>query len=417
MSLPEELSNCFASLGKASEEAGRLAHRIRSELQFAAAMAEAHPQHRAVWEELIVQASRLVASRVASGTAADLAGAVQEAEKLLAPLGEVAKGYTIHCVGHAHIDMNWMWSWPETVATTNDTFTTVDRLMDEFPTFRFSQSQASTYLAMEQHCPEVFEMIKRRVAEGRWEVTANMWVEGDKNLANGEILCRHLLYTKRYFKEKLGIDYDAVKIDWEPDTFGHAHTLPAILTRAGVRRYYFCRTGPAPRLFWWQAPDGSRVLAFDDGILWYNGEITTDMTRLLFEFEKATGLKDYLFVYGVGDHGGGPTRRDLCAALEMDSWPIWPNVRLSTTDEFFSIAERSAGELPVINQYPELAAVRRQLLEAGALGAMMTGSGSAVFGLAESREAAERLASAVSTPDRLTFVVCSTAPALEVYSE
>lgn len=350
MSVSDELSSCFTSLAKASEDAGRLVHRIQSELRFAASLAEAHPEHEAVWEDLIVQASRLVASRAASGTAADLAAAVQEAERLIAPIGQAAKEYTIHCVGHAHIDMNWMWSWPETVATTNDTFTTVDRLMDEFPTFRFSQSQASTYLAMEQHCPEVFEMIRRRVAEGRWEVTANMWVEGDKNLANGEILCRHLLYTKRYFREKFGIDYDAVKIDWEPDTFGHAHTLPAILTRAGVRRYYFCRTGPGPRLFWWQAPDGSRVLAFDDGILWYNGEITTDMTRLLFEFERTTGLKDYLFVYGVGDHGGGPTRRDLCAALEMDSWPIWPNVRLSTTDEFFSIAEQKVGDLPVVNQ-------------------------------------------------------------------
>ncbi|MGQ9697296.1 MAG: glycoside hydrolase family 38 C-terminal domain-containing protein, partial [Armatimonadota bacterium] len=350
MTLPDELSKCFSALAGASEHASKLAHRIQSELRFAAALAQARPDQRTAWEELIAQASHLVASKVSSGGTGDLEAAVQEAEKLLAPIGQAAKEYTIHCVGHAHIDMNWMWSWPETVATTNDTFTTVDRLMDEFPAFRFSQSQASTYLAMEQHCPEVFEMIKRRVSEGRWEVTASMWVEGDKNLANGEILCRHLLHTKRYFRDRFGLPYDAVKIDWEPDLFGHAHTIPAILTRAGVRRYYFCRTGPGPRLFWWQAPDGSKVIAFDDGILWYNGEITTDMTRLLFEFEKATGLKDYLFVYGVGDHGGGPTRRDLCTALEMDSWPIWPNVRLSTTEEFFSIAEQKAPDLPVVNQ-------------------------------------------------------------------
>ena len=350
MSVTAKLAQCLNSLQSADESRRGLLYRLRSELEFAAAMAKAKPEHTEEWEKLILQAANLVEEKLTSKGPIDLEAVVREAEEILAPIGKAAKEYTIHCVGHAHIDMNWMWSWPETVATTNDTFTTVNRLMEEFPTFHFSQSQASTYFAMEQHCPEVFEMIKRRVSEGRWEITANMWVEGDKNLASGEILCRHLLYTKRYFKQKFGIPYDAIKIDWEPDTFGHAHTIPSILAGAGVTRYYFCRTGPGPRLFWWQAPDGSRVLAFDDGILWYNGEISSDMTKLLFEFEKATGLKDYLFVYGVGDHGGGPTRRDLVLALEMDSWPIWPNVKLSTTDAFFSTAEQNARGLPVVNQ-------------------------------------------------------------------
>ncbi|HID95170.1 MAG TPA: alpha-mannosidase, partial [Candidatus Latescibacteria bacterium] len=150
--------------------------------------------------------------------------------------------------------------------------------------------------------------------------------------------------------ELLGIPIDSVKIDWEPDLFGHARTVPSVLARAGVVRYYFCRGGKGLRLFWWQGPDGSRVLAFDDGVLWYNGSITPDMTRLLFEFEKATGLKDYLFVYGVGDHGGGPTKGDLMAAREMDSWPIFPNIRLSTTEEYFSAIEQKLPEdLPVVD--------------------------------------------------------------------
>jgi len=348
MAFPEDLAANLSLLDAHPQRVRSLISRFQHEVRFAAALAASRPDVREEWEALILRAIGIVAARIAEA-GADPSAAVAEAEGVLAPIARAAKEYTIHCVGHAHIDMNWMWPWPETVATTNDTFSTVNRLMDEFPTFRFSQSQASTYAAMEEHCPDIFNMIKSRVAQGRWEVTANMWVEGDKNLASGEILCRHLLYTKRYFRERFGIPYDGVKIDWEPDTFGHAHTLPAILNRAGVTRYYFCRTGTGPRLFWWQAPDGSRVLAFDDAVLWYNGEITPDLVRLLLEFEQATGLKDYLFVYGVGDHGGGPTRRDLMAALDMDSWPIWPNVRLATTDEFYSIAERAPKELPVVN--------------------------------------------------------------------
>lgn len=301
------------------------------------------------WQSLIEKAMNIVESEV-SRNPENMISAVESAEKIMAPIGEALKEYTIYCVGHAHIDMNWMWNWPETVSVTNDTFSTVDRLMDEFPEFHFSQSQASTYMAAKEYLPEVYEMIKRRVKEGRWEITANTWVECEENLALGETLCRHLLNTKRFIRDEFGFQLDAVKIDWEPDLFGHPHTLPGILARAGVEFYYFCRGGKGYRLFWWESPDGSRVLAFDDAILWYNGEITPDLTRLIFDFENATGLKEYLFVYGVGDHGGGPTRRDLMTALEMNSWQIYPKIKLSTTAEFFSaIKPKLRDDLPVIN--------------------------------------------------------------------
>ncbi|MBI2303094.1 MAG: alpha-mannosidase, partial [Armatimonadetes bacterium] len=280
--------------------------------------------------------------------AAEAADPVAAAEAVLAPLGPECKAYTIHCAGHAHIDMNWMWNWPETVATTNDTVTTVLRLMREFPSFHFSQSQASVYQILKDYLPELWEEVRQRVAEGRWEVTANHWVEGDKNLASGETLCRHLLYTKRFFEREMGIPYDRVLIDWEPDTFGHCATLPTLLAAAGVRRYYFCRTGPGPFLFWWEGKDGSRVMAFDDHRQWYNGQLTQDLTRHVLEFEAETGLRDFLFIYGVGDHGGGPTRRDLLCALKMAAWPIFPTVRLSTTEAFFAAAEAAAPDLAVV---------------------------------------------------------------------
>jgi len=138
-------------------------------------------------------------------------------------------------------------------------------------------------------------------------------------------------------------------MDWECDTFGHAHTLPSILSRGGVRRYYFHRCGAGHRLFWWQSPDGSRVMGFDDGGIGYNGAIAPFMARYAVEFERQTGLKDMMYVYGVGDHGGGPTRQAIQAALDMNTWPIWPKIHLGTTDDFFAVAEAKAKDLPVVN--------------------------------------------------------------------
>ena len=342
----ENLEKRLEGIRESWEGEKRYLERFVQEVRFAQRLMDAR-EKKEEWGPLLEMALSLVEEGIGRRPLKTL---VEEAERILEPIGRVAKEYTIYCVGHAHIDMNWMWPWPETVAVVGDTFSTVDRLMDEFPDFKFSQSQASTYLILKEYLPELLEKVRGRVEEGRWEVTVSTWVEADKNLASGEIMCRHLLYTKRFLSELLGIPIDSVKIDWEPDIFGHAYTVPTVLARAGVRRYYFCRGGKGLRLFWWQGPDGSRVLAFDDGVLWYNGSISPDMTRLLFDFEKATGLKDYLFVYGVGDHGGGPTKRDVMAAREMDSWPIFPNVKLSTTEEYFSAVERKLpDDLPVVD--------------------------------------------------------------------
>jgi len=320
--------------------------RFKVEVDFAGRLANTHAEQREAWQALILQALRDVREAIARGDAVD--DVVQQAESLLSPIGDVAKQYTIHCVGHAHIDMNWMWSWPETVATTNDTFTTVDRLMDEFPTFHFSQSQASVYQIMKDFLPELYGRVKQRVKEGRWEITASQWVEGDRNLASGEIICRHLLYTRRFLRAEFGLPFDTVKIDWEPDCFGHARTIPTLDAKGGVRYYYFHRGSHGPELFWWQGKDGSRLLAFDDRRRGYNCQIVPGMVDGLLEFEQATGLKDYLLVYGVGDHGGGPTRRDLVNAVKMNGWPIFPNIALSTADAFFSIAEKQGKNLPVV---------------------------------------------------------------------
>ena len=124
--------------------------------------------------------------------------------------------------------MNWMWSWHETVASTVATFQTMLKLMEEYPDFCFSQSQASVYQIIEEYAPELKESIQKRIQEGRWEVTASAWVETDKNMPSAESLLNHIRYTKKYLQESWGIDPQALNIDFSPDTFGHSANLPEL---------------------------------------------------------------------------------------------------------------------------------------------------------------------------------------------
>jgi alpha-mannosidase len=332
----------------------RLAERVQAELTFAEGLMAQHPDRKAEWGPLLEKARALAggseASKPVDARAVD-AQAVAEAEAVLAPVAAVAKTYTVHNVGHAHIDMNWMWPWPETVAVTNDTFTTVLRLMDEFPDFRFTQSQASVYEIARRYNPALFERIKARVAEGRWEVVASQWVEADKNIVSGESIARHLLYTRRFVEDELGLKPEDVPIDWSPDTFGHAHTIPTLVSRGGVTRYYMCRGGrdEKPPVFWWRGPDGSRILVNLE-TTWYLKAVGPENASALLAFAAKTGLRDWMNVYGVGDHGGGPTRRDLRRILEMDGWPVFPRFRFSTTREYYAILEENADRLPVLDR-------------------------------------------------------------------
>ena len=294
---------------------------------------------------------------LAAGNKQAFLDSLRAARDPLRPVAAVLKNFTVHLVGHAHIDMNWLWLWPETVEVCRATFRQALDFMGDaprrsgdaavpqaaFPEFTFSQSQASTYLAMEQDYPEIFADIGRRVKEGRWEVTGGTWVEGDMNMASGEAIARQILYAKRYFRDKFGVD---VRIAWEPDTFGHAWTVPQILKKAGIDYYYFCRCGKDIPLFWWEAPDGSRVLAYNFG--GYSGGVDASIGDQPLEFARAFGVKDALHVYGVGDHGGGPTRADIESALELQRRLIFPRVRFSTAQGFFDKVLSQTTEFPVV---------------------------------------------------------------------
>ncbi len=270
---------------------------------------------------------------------------VEEARRALAPFAALAKEYTSFLVGHSHIDMNWLWTTAETIRVCKRDFASVDDLMSRYPGFMFSQSQAATYRFIETGDPQLFARIKERVREGRWDVTASTWVEGDLNMACGEALAHHLLYSQRYVRQHFG---RTVQICWEPDTFGHPASMPQILANAGVKYYFCCRGGKGQPLFWWEGMDGSRVLTYvsPHG---YNGYPTPrTIIAPVMDLARRHGMQIGFYVYGVGDHGGGPTARDIETAQAIDRAPYVPQVRLSDTLSFYARAEKEGANLPVI---------------------------------------------------------------------
>jgi len=263
----------------------------------------------------------------------------------LTSLSPLAKQYTLHLVGHAHIDMNWLWLWPETLDVCRNTWRQAIAFMDEFPGFVFSESQPGAYKGIEEDSPELFAEIQRRVKEGSWDATCGTWVQGDTNLASGEALCRQLLTAREYMMEKFG---RWTKMAWLPDNFGHAWTVPTIFRDAGLEWYYFARCGPGFPLFWWEGPDGSRLAAYNYG--GYGWRLDPGIVRIPLEVKRRVGVRDAMIAYGVGDHGGGPTRQDVTTALRLQQEPVAPQIKFSRTDDFFEAALKGEPDLPVVNK-------------------------------------------------------------------
>lgn len=328
---------------KIQSNPGVWGERILSQLVFAHEMSKV--QNHA-WDDTLLPALAYVEEQLA-GQGAITKQTALHAEQMLAPLAESAKAYAIHCVAHAHIDMNWMWPWDETVAVTLDTMRTMLRLMEEYPSFCFSQSQAAVYRIIEQYAPAMLEEIKARVHEGRWEVTASHWVEADKNMPSGESLSRHLLYAKRYLSKLLDIDPDSLDLDFEPDTFGHSLQVPELLAHGGVRYYYHCRGSDGPIAYTWKSPSGSAILCYREPT-WYNDFVQPILGSYVPSICRQTRLLTHLYVYGVGDHGGGPTRRDLERLAAMNDWPIYPRIVFGTLAGYYAQLDKVREQLPVV---------------------------------------------------------------------
>lgn len=275
-------------------------------------------------------------------------------DKLL-PLSKYIKERCFYPLGHAHLDMAWLWTLEETYQVAKRTFNSVLNLQKEYTYLTFGHTTAYLYQWFESHNLFLFNQIKEAVASNKWEVLGGMWVEPDVNLISGESLVRQLLYGQKYFKEKFG-KYN--KIAWLPDTFGFPWQLPQILKQAEIEYFvtgklHWNDTNKFPYgCFWWQSPDGSQIFTLISppnvaGVMDTN-PIT--MSNYSLDWEKQTGLKDIFWLPGVGDHGGGPTRDMLEVAQRYDDSPFFPQIKFSTAEDYLNkITAISPQNYPVWN--------------------------------------------------------------------
>ena len=289
---------------------------------------------------------------------------LRQAKSNLQPLNAWLRQFTVRAVGNSHIDMAWLWPWTETVEVVRNTFQSVLDLMREYPDFKFTMSSARTYEWMQEKYPDMFEQIKQRVKEGRWEVIGGMWVEPDLNMPDGESLVRQILVGKRYFQRNFGAD---INIGWNPDSFGYNWQLPQIYKKSGIDYFVTSKllwatdyTKFPYRLFWWEAPDGSRLLTYfpHEYANDFNPEqITQDLSVYapLIYGTKTTDAPQMLYLYGIGDHGGGPTRTMLDQANRLrDPNTVFPKIDISTAKEFFADLNHELPNLKVPTWKDEL---------------------------------------------------------------
>lgn len=313
------------------------------------------------------EAFRMVDTRHPLGTDAfydSVPAALAALRTMIAEAGEPLD-VDIIGVGHAHIDVAWLWTLGQTVRKSGRTFSNVLRLMEEFPSYTFSQSQAQLYSYTERYYPEIFEQIRERVSEGRWEVMGGTWVEPDCNAIGAESLVRQFLLGRGYFRRHFG-DVDTPVL-WLPDTFGYSWALPQLIKQAGMKYFIthkmsWNQYNQMPnQILWWQGLDGTRVLTHflttltgDEYLPYsttYNGNVSPQEVFSTWDnFRQKELYNELLTAYGYGDGGGGPTREMIENIERYQEHPGAPRVRTGTVREYMERIENEISDrLPVWN--------------------------------------------------------------------
>ena len=259
----------------------------------------------------------------------------------LLPLAENIKRRCFNLLGHAHLDMAWLWTTEETYEVAERTFRSVLSLQQDFPALTFGHTSPALYQWIEENRPELFQQIRLAIASNNWEILGGMWIEPETNLVSGESLIRQLLYGQQYYREKFG---NISKVAWLPDSFGFTWQLPQIMQQCGIEYFvtgklHWNDTTKFPHgCFWWESPDGTRLLTLMSppnvtGVMDTN---PLTMTDYAIAWEKQTGLQEIFWLPGVGDHGGGPTRDMLEVAAKWQKSPFFPELKFSTASDYLN---------------------------------------------------------------------------------
>ena len=280
-----------------------------------------------------------------AGNQAKFDASLRTSEATLEKLRPLLQEVTMHLTGNSHIDAAWLWPRSETIDVVKRTFSSALQLMHEYPEYTYTQSAAAYDDWLADKYPEIDAHIKERIKEGRWEVVGGMWVEPDLNLPDGESTARSILIGKRWFQQHYGVD---VRVGWNPDSFGYNWQLPQIYKKSGIdffvtQKMSWNDTNKLPlKLFWWESPDGSKVLTYFPHGYGNNDLSPARLSANLVEARTmAPGLTELMDLYGVGDHGGGPTRDVLDqGARWMQAGKVAPKMEFGTATPYLEGVEK-----------------------------------------------------------------------------
>jgi alpha-mannosidase len=280
-------------------------------------------------------------------------GSVRDARQALAPMLARRGGdpsLRISAIGHAHMDLAWLWPVRETIRKCARTFSTALELMERYPDYVYGASQPQQYQWIKAHYPALYAKIVEKVRQGRIEPQGAMWVEADTNVTGGEALVRQILLGKRFFKEEFGVDVTHL---WLPDVFGYSAALPQILAKSGVD--YFMTQKLSWNLintfphhsFHWQGIDGSSVLAHMLPEETYNSPAAPRSVAKIEQNYKDVGVSGYsLMLFGIGDGGGGPGAEHLERLDRIANLSGLSPVQQEPAADFFARWAQDAGRFP-----------------------------------------------------------------------
>ena len=300
-------------------------------------LVEALEPHTPRRNQLIEAMTRSVARFEVQGLAGVAAARAElEAASRLPPN---AADLAVTAVGHAHIDVGWLWPMQEGTRKAARTFASQLALLDRYPDYRFGASQPHLYAEVKAHYPALYEKIRAAVAAGRWECQGAMWVEADCNVTGGESLVRQVVHGKNFFRDEFGVD---VRNLWLPDVFGYSAALPQILRRAGVdffltQKISWNKHNEFPHnTFRWRGLDGSEVLTHFPPENNYNGYLLPQPLRAAQNRFKENGLIDgFASLFGIGDGGGGPREEHVEQGLRLRALNGSPRVAFGTAESYF----------------------------------------------------------------------------------
>ncbi|MGW0753575.1 alpha-mannosidase [Streptomyces sp. NPDC002587] len=284
----------------------------------------------------------------------DVAGTAAAARSCLAGVLAApahASAHRISAVGHAHIDSAWLWPLRETVRKVSRTSSNVVNLMDEHPEFVFAMSQAQQLDWIKTYRPELFERVKKKIADGQFVPVGGMWVESDTNMVGGEAMARQFLYGKKFFLDEFGVETLGA---WLPDSFGYTAAMPQIVKLSGskwflTQKICWSQVNAFPHhTFWWEGIDGTRVFTHFPPVDTYNSDLGgAQLAHAARNYrEKGRGTRS-LTPFGWGDGGGGPTREHLARAKRQRDLEGSPRVEIERPDAFFEKARAEYPDAPV----------------------------------------------------------------------